>query len=66
MEKLSKIVVRKLEIMFMVVSFPKIYTACQTDDNGIKPGSNFTVADKRLAEPSKAESLGIKPSVCDV
>ena len=26
------------------VTFPKIYPACQTDDNGIKPGSNLTVA----------------------
>ena len=66
MEKLSKIVVRKLEIMFMVVTFPKIYPACQTDDNGFKPVSNLTVADKRVAEASIAESLGIKPSVCDV
>ena len=66
MEKLSKIVVRKLEIMFMVVTFPKIYPACQTDDNGIKPVSNLTVADKRVAEASIAETLGLKPSVCDV
>ena len=31
-----------------------------TDDNGIKPGSNLTNADKRAAEPSRAEVLGIK------
>ena len=44
----------------MVVAFSKTYSACQTDDNGIKPGSNLTNADKRSAEPSKAEILGIK------
>ena len=32
----------------------------------IKSGSNLTVADTRVAEPSKAEGLGIKLSVCDV
>ena len=40
----------------MVIAFPKIYPACQTDDNKIK----LTVADKRVAEPFKAESLCIK------
>ena len=44
----------------MVVAFSKTYPACQTDDNGIKPGSNLTNADKRAAEPSRAEFLGIK------
>ena len=47
--------------MFLVVTFPKLYPACQTDENGIKPGSNLPIA-----ESSKAEILGIKPSVCDV
>ena len=59
-EILSKIVVKKLEIMFMVISFPKIYTACHTDENGIKPGSNLNNADKRVAESSRAEFWGIK------
>ena len=59
-DKLSQIVVWLLEIMFMVVAFSETYPACQTDDNGIKPGSNLTNADKRAAEPSRAEFLGIK------
>ena len=50
----------------MVVAFSKTYPACQTDDNGIKPGSNLTNADKRAAEPSRAEFLGIKLSVFNV
>ena len=40
--------------------------ACQTDGNRITPGSNLTFADKRVAEPSKAESLDIKHSEFDV
>ena len=32
-EILSKIVVRKLRIMLMVIAFPKIYIACPTDEN---------------------------------
>ena len=44
----------------MDVAFSKTYPACQTDDNGIKPGSNLTNADKRAAGPSRAEFLGIK------
>ena len=60
MDKLSKIVVRLLEIMFVVVAFSKIYPECQTDENGIKPGSNLNNADKRVAEPSGAEFLGIR------
>ena len=59
-DKLSQIVVWLLEIMFMVVAFSKTYPACQTDDNGIKPGSDLNNADKRAAEPSWAEFLGIK------
>ena len=69
MEIISKIVVRKLAIMLMVIVFPKLYPACQTDDNGITPGSNLTLDDKRVvAEPTKAESLGIhvKQSECEV
>ena len=54
-EIVSKIVVRKLKTMFMVIFVPKIYPACHTDDNGIKQGSNLTSADKRVAEHSKAE-----------
>ena len=46
--------------MFMVLAFSKIYPACQTDENGIKPGSNLKNADKRVAEPSRAEFLGLK------
>ena len=59
-DNLSQIVVWLLEIMFMVVAFSTTYPACQTVDNGIKPGSNLTNADKRAAEPSRAEFLGIK------
>ena len=59
-DKLSQIVVWLLEIMFVVVAFSKTYPACQTDDNGIKPGSNLTNAYKRAAEPSRAEFLDIK------
>ena len=66
MEILSKIVVIKLAIMFMVIVFPNLYPACHTDDNGITPGSNLTLADKPVAEPTKAESLGIKQAECDV
>ena len=60
MDKLSKIVVMLLEIMFVVVAVSKIYRACQTDENGIKPGSNLNYADKRIAEPSGAEFWGIR------
>ena len=59
-EILSQIVVKKLEIMFMAIAFRKKYPACHMDVNGIKPGSNLNNADKRLAEPSGAEFLGIK------
>ena len=44
----------------MMVAFSKIYPACQTDEKGIKPGSNLNNADKRVAEPSRAELLGLK------
>ena len=54
-EILSKIVVKKLEIMFMVPAFPKICTAWHTDENGIEPGSNLNTADKLVAEPYRAE-----------
>ena len=66
MEILSEIVVKKLAIMSMVIVFPKLYPACQTDDSGITAGSNLTPADKRVAEPNKAESLGEKQSECEV
>ena len=66
MDKFSKIVVRHLENMFIVIVFTKIYPVCQTDENGIKPGSNFHTADKRVADPSEDENLGIKQSVFDV
>ena len=49
-----------LDIRFVVVAFSKIYPACQTDENGIKPGSNLNNAYKRVAEPSGAEVLGIR------
>ena len=49
--------------MFTVKAFSKIYPACQTDDNGIKPGSDLNNADKRAAEPSRAEVWGIKEYV---
>ena len=52
--------------MFTVKAFSKIYPACQTDDNGIKPGSDLNNADKRAAEPSRAEVWGIKECVFDV
>ena len=35
----------------MVIAFSKLYPACQTDGNGIKPGSILNHADKRVAEP---------------
>ena len=45
-----------LEIMFMVVAFSKIYPLLQTDENG----SSLNNADKRVAEPARAEVLGIQ------
>ena len=50
----------------MAMAFSKIYPACQMDENGIKPGSNLNNADKRVAEISRAELLGIIQSVFDV
>ena len=44
----------------MVVAFSKNYPACQTDENGIKSGSNLNNADKRVAEPSGAGFRGIR------
>ena len=44
----------------MVVVFSKIYPACQTDENGIKPGSKLNNADKRVAKLSRAEFLGVQ------
>ena len=44
----------------MVVAFSKIHPACQTDENGIKPGSNLNNAAKCVAEPFRAEFWGIK------
>ena len=64
--ELSKIVVRHLENMFIAIVFTKNYPACHTDENGIKPGSNFHTADKCVANPSQDEYLGIKQSVFDV
>ena len=66
MDRLSKIVVRHLEDMFIVIVFTKIHPACQTDENGIKPGSYFHTADTRVAGPSQDEYLGMKQSACDV
>ena len=63
---LSQMLVKTLEIMFTVKAFSKIYPACQTGDNGIKPGSDLNNADKRAAEPSRAEVWGIKEYVFDV
>ena len=54
-DKLSKIVARHLEIMFMVMTFTKIDPACQTDENEIKPGGNLNTVDKRVTEPPQAE-----------
>ena len=54
------------EHVFFVTASTKFYPACQTDENGIKPGSNFHTADKRVADPSQHEYLGIKQSVFDV
>ena len=65
-DKLSKIGVRHLKNMSIVIAFTKNYPVCQTDANGIKPGSNFLTADKRVADPSQDEYLGIKQSVFDV
>ena len=44
----------------MAIAFSKLYPACQTDENRIKPGSHLNNADKRVAEPSRAEFLGMK------
>ena len=52
--------------MLIWIAFNKIYPTCQTDENGIKPGSNFHTADKHVADPSQDEHLGIKQSVFDV
>ena len=52
--------------MLLVTAFSKFYPACQTDENGIKPGSNLNSADKRVAELSRAEFFGMKYSVFDV
>ena len=52
--------------MFTVKAISKIYPACQTDDNGIKPGSDLHNADKHAAEPSRAEVWGMKEYVFDV
>ena len=41
----------------MAIGFSNIYPACQMDENGIKPGSNLSSADKLVAEPSRAEFL---------
>ena len=38
----------------------KNFTQYDTVDNGIKPGRNLTVADKRVAERSKVEYWDIK------
>ena len=38
----------------------KVFTACHTDENRIKQGSNLNIADKRVAKPSRAELLGMK------
>ena len=39
----------------MAIAFHKIHTACHTDENGIKSGSNLNIADKRVAKPSGAD-----------
>ena len=44
----------------MAIAFSKIYPACQTDKNGIKPGNNLNNADKQVAERSSTDVLGIK------
>ena len=41
----------------MEVAFNTIYPACQTDEKGIKPGSNLNNANKRVAEASRTEFL---------
>ena len=40
--------------MFKVIAFSKLYPVCQTDENGIRPGSNLNTADKRVAESPRA------------
>ena len=39
----------------MVVACGKIYPACQTDENGIKPGSYLNDGDKHVSESSRSE-----------
>ena len=46
-----------MENMFIVIVFTKIYAVCQPDKNGIKPGSNFHIADTRAADPFHVEYL---------
>ena len=65
MDKLFKVVVRYLENMFIVIAFAKMYPTSQTNENGIKPGSNFHTAGTRVGDPSQDEYLGIKQSVFD-
>ena len=51
---------QKLRIMFMVIVFTKMYTACHMYENGTKPGSNLNTADKRVAASPRADILDIK------
>ena len=44
----------------MAIASSNLYPACHKDVNGIEQGSNLNNADKRVAEPSRAEFLGIK------
>ena len=47
----------------MAIAFSRIYPACQTDENEIKPGRNLNSADKHAAKPSRGEFWGIKESL---
>ena len=51
--------------MLKVLFLSKIYSACNLDVNGIKPGSNSIMTDKHTAEHSKTVRLGINWPVCD-
>ena len=47
--------------MQMVLS--KVYPACHSIVNDIKPGSNSKMTDKHAADSSKAVCLGVKCSM---
>ena len=57
---------QKTVTMLKVLFLSKIYSACQLDVNGIKPGSISLMTDKHTVEHSKTACLSIYWPVCDV